>query len=661
VTRLGIALAIWVAGAVLAWLCRYRSREATLAGVGAALVGAGVGASGAVAILLEAGPEKWSRVWPVPFGALSLYLDALAAVFILPICIVGGASALYGGAYLRPYVGERPIGAPLAAYNLLLASMTSVCLADNLLLFLVAWELMTLSSYALVVHDHGDPAVREAGRRYLVAAHLATAALILLFLLLSAGGGGELSATPSGGAGAPAALLFVLALVGFGTKAGLVPFHVWLPDAHPAAPSHVSALMSAVMVTMGFYGLARFLPLFGPPPLWWGLLLMALGAIGALSGIAFALAQRDVKRILAYSTVENAGIIALAFGVGVTGTALQQPVLAGFGWAGGLLHLWNHSLFKALLFQGFGAAAQRAHSRDAEALGGLLRQWPLAGGLLMLGAAAITSLPGLNGFASEWLIAYGLLSGGTALRGAPQIALLAGLLSVALTGALAAACFTRLAGVTLLGEGRSAKVRHSAAPGWEMWLPMLGLAALCTAAGWIPDRLVTLLAPAVASIAPGADTGAPAASLAVVGRVGLLVGLALALGCAVHSLLRRRAQGARQVPTWGCGYPRPAARMQYTASSFAEPITRVLQPLLRSQVQRDVPTEAAWPGAASWRSFTRDRALAQLYEPLFSSVERALLRLRRLQQGRVTTYLLYIVLTVLALVLTLFLPVGARP
>jgi formate hydrogenlyase subunit 3/multisubunit Na+/H+ antiporter MnhD subunit len=661
VIQLGIALAIWGVGAVLAWLLRHRAREATLAGVGSALVGAGIGAVGAAAILLEAGAEKWSQVWPVPFGALSLYLDPLAAVFILPICIVGGASALYGGAYLRPYAAERSIGAPLAAYNLLLASMTGVCLADNLLLFLVAWELMTLTSYALVVHDHGDPAVREAGRRYLIAAHLATATLVLLFLLLSAGGVVEVSALRSGAASAPAALLFILALVGFGTKAGLVPFHVWLPDAHPAAPSHVSALMSAVMITMGFYGLARFLPLFGPPPLWWGLSLMALGAIGALSGIAFALAQRDVKRVLAYSTIENAGIIALAFGVGVTGTTLQQPVLAGFGWSGGLLHLWNHSLFKALLFQGFGAAAQRAHSRDAEALGGLLRQWPLAGGLLILGAAAIASLPGLNGFTGEWLIAYGLLSGGTALRGAPQIALFAGLLSLALTGALAAACFTRLVGVTLLGEGRSEKVRHAAPPGWQMWLPMLALAALCIAAGWMPDRLVTLLAPAVASVAPGADTGPPAASLAAVGRVGLLVVLSLALACAVQWLLRRRAPGARLVPTWGCGYPRPAPRMQYTASSFAEPITRVLQPLLRTQVQRDVPTEAAWPGVASWRSFTRDRALAQLYEPLFSSVERALLRLRGLQQGRVTTYLLYIVLTVLALVLTLFLPVGPRP
>ncbi len=660
-SRLGIALAAWTVGAVLAWILGRRSREATLAGVGSALLGAGIGAREAVATLLHGRLEEWSRPWPVPFGALSLHLDPLAAVFILPICVVGGASALYGGAYLRPHAGERPMGAPLAAYNLLLASMTTVCLADNLLLFLIAWELMTLSSYSLVIHDHGDPVVREAGRRYLIAAHLATAALVLLFLLLSADGVVALSTASPRSSGAPAALLFLLALVGFGTKAGLVPFHVWLPDAHPAAPSHVSALMSAVMVTMGFYGLARCLPLFGPPPLWWGLVLMALGVIGALGGIAFALAQRDVKRLLAYSTIENAGIIALGFGVGVTGMALHQPMLAGLGWAGGLLHLWNHSLFKALLFQGFGAAAQGAHSRDAETLGGVLRHWPLVGALLVLGAAAIASLPGLNGFTGEWLIAYGLLTGGTGLSGVPQVALLGGLVAVALTGGLAVACFTRLVGVTLLGEARSERIRRAVAPGWEMWVPMGVLAARCAAAGWLPDRLVTLLTPALATVAPGAPPGPLAAALVPVGAAGMLVAGALGLACGARWLLRRRAPAARPAVTWGCGYPKPAVRMQYTASSFAQPITRVLQPLLRSQVQRDLPGSAAWPVAASWRSSTADRALNQVYQPLFTAVERALLRLRGLQQGRVTTYLLYLVLTVLALVASLFLPLGAQP
>lgn len=658
---LGLALTIWVAGALLALLVRRRPMEATLVGVGSALAGAGFGASGAMATLLGAGTESWSSAWAVPLGSLSLRLDPLASVFILPISLVGGACALYGGAYLRPYADERPVGAPLAGYNLLLASMTVVCLADNLLLFLVAWELMTLSSYALVVQDHELESVREAGRRYLIAAHLATGALLLLALLLSAGSGRfELSGLAPGTAAAPPALLFLLALTGFGTKAGIVPLHVWLPDAHPAAPSHVSALMSAVMVTMGFYGLARFVPLLGPPPLWWGLVLMGLGVAGALGGIAFALAQRDVKRILAYSTIENAGIIALAFGVGLVGITLDRPALAAIGWLGGLLHLWNHALFKSVLFLGYGAAAQRVHSRDAEAMGGLLRRWPAIGGLMVLGAAAIAALPGLNGFTSEWVVFYGLLTGGAQLRGIPQIALLAGVPALALTGALAAACFARLTGVALLGEPRTEGARHAAAPGWEMWLPMLLLATLCVAVAWAPAQVVALLTPAVESVAAGADTSPVVVAVTPLGGVGLLVALGLGLGVALRWLLARRAAGTRGAPTWGCGYSQPAPRMQYTASSFAEPMTRIFQPLLRSRVDCDIPTEGAWPEAASWRSVTPDRALAGLYEPVFQSVERAFLRVRGLQQGRVSTYLLYIVLTVLVLVAWMILPLGTQ-
>jgi hydrogenase-4 component B len=665
VSLLGVALAIWVLGGLCAFLARHRIREATLVGVGSALAGTAFGAAGAVATLLGPQAESWLGPWSVPLGSLSLRLDPLAAVFILPICLVGGACALYGGAYLRPYADERPIGTPLAAYNLLLASMTVVCLADNLVLLLVAWEVMTLSSYALVVQEHALASVREAGRRYLIAAHLATAALVLLALLLSGGGGSfELRDLSTGTAAAPTSLLFLLALAGFGTKAGIVPLHVWLPDAHPAAPSHVSALMSGVMVTMGFYGLARFIPLLGSPPVWWGLTLMALGVVGALGGITFAMAQRDVKRILAYSTIENAGIIALAFGIGLLGTALGRPVLASLGWLGGLLHLWNHALFKSLLFLGYGAAAQRVHSRDSEAMGGLLRRWPMTGALMVLGAAAIVALPGLNGFTSEWLILYGLLTGGVELRGTSQIALLAGVPALALTGALAAACFTRLTGVTLLGEPRSEYARHAAAPSWEMWLPMLLLAVSCVAIAWAPSPVIALLEPAVQIVARPVDMGSVGDTVtdAVVPlrNIALLVALGLGLGGALRWLLARRSHGIRRAQTWGCGYARPAPRMQYTATSFAEPLTRIFQPLLRSRIESDLAAKAVWPPAASWRSSTADRALAGMYEPIFNSVRRALLRLRGLQQGRMSTYLLYIVLTVLVLVASMILPLGAR-
>lgn len=278
---------------------------------------------------------------------------------------------------------------------------------------------------------------------------------------------------------------------------------------------------------------------------------------------------------------------------------------------------------------------------------------------MVLSAAAIAALPGLNGFTGEWVILYGLLTGGVELRGAPQIALLAGVPALALTGALTAACFARLTGVALLGEPRSDGARRATAPDWEMWLPMLLLAALCVAVAWAPAQVVALLAPAVAGVAPRADMRPVPGAVAPLGDVALLVALGLALGAALRWLLVRRAAGVRRAPTWGCGYTRPAPRMQYTASSFAEPITRIFQPLLRSRVESDVPVEGVWPKAASWRSVTPDRALAALYEPVFKSVERALVRLRGLQQGLLSTYLLYIVLTVLVLVASLILPLGA--
>jgi NADH:ubiquinone oxidoreductase subunit 5 (subunit L)/multisubunit Na+/H+ antiporter MnhA subunit len=387
---------------------------------------------------------------------------------------------------------------------------------------------------------------------------------------------------------------------------------------------------------------------------------LALGVAGALGGIVFALAQRDVKRILAYSTIENAGIIALAFGVGLVGTTLNRPTLAALGWLGGLLHLWNHALFKSVLFLGYGAAAQRVHSRDAEAMGGLLQRWPAVGGLMVLGAAAMAALPGLNGLTSEWVIFYGLLTGGMGLRGGPQIALLVAVPALALAGALAAACFTRLTGVALLGEPRSEGARHAAAPGREMLLPMLLLATLCVAFAWVPAQVIALLAPAVERAAAGADTRPVVEAVAPLGGVGVLVALGLGLGLGVRWLLARRATATRGGPTWGCGYSQPAPRMQYTASSFAEPMTRIFQPLLRSRVDRDIPTHRSWPAAASWRSVTPDRVLAGIYDPVFQGVERALLRLRGLQQGRVSTYLLYIVLTVLALVVSMILPLGTR-
>lgn len=624
-SALGIAFGCWIVGACGGLLLGRRG-AGTLCGTGGAIAGAAAAGWAGTRALAAPLPETWRATWSVPAGVLALRLDPLAAVFLLPLAAVGGLGAVYGVAYLRRHAHGPPMGGSLAAYNLLLAGMTLVVTANDVVLFVVAWELMTLSSWALVVTDHDDPAVRAAGLQYLVAGHIATAALVLLALFLETG------ATVSPG------LLFGLALIGFGTKAGIVPLHVWLPDAHPAAPSHVSALMSAVMITMGFYGLARFIPLFGPPALWWGYLLMVLGVLGAAGGVAFAIAQRDVKRVLAYSTIENAGLVTLAMGLGLLATALGQPVLAGLAWTAALLHLWNHALAKALLFLGFGAIAQGARTRSLDALGGFLRRWPLVAAVLCIGAAAMASLPGLNIFASEWLLVRALLFGIVALRGVARAAALGSVVAIALVGGLAVLCFVRLVGVGLAGSSRTTTAEAAPRPGWAMALPLLVFAGACLVIGAMPSRTAALLTGAVTLVAPTADAQA---------AEGVLRPLAMMLpflvaGLALLVTLRRtvRRFPAPERPTWACGYSAPTAAMQYTGTSFSNPMTRMFQPLLGPE--------------------TEDRALVDLYVPLFAWIARLGRRLRGSQQARVTGSLLYIGATVLVVLVLLFLPGAHR-
>jgi formate hydrogenlyase subunit 3/multisubunit Na+/H+ antiporter MnhD subunit len=622
-------------------LLRHHAGAARL-GSGAAIGGAAaLGLAGAQALAADV-PQYWSAPWSVPAGALALRLDPLSAVFLLPLALVGGLCALYGVVYLSRHSHGRPIGGSLAAYNVLLFSMALVVTANDIVLLVVAWELMTLSSWALVVSDHDAPAVRAAGLQYLVAGHVATVALLLLALLL----------TRSMPGAVPPGLLFGLALIAFGTKAGIVPLHVWLPDAHPAAPSHVSALMSAVMITMGFYGLVRFIPLFGPPALWWGYLLIILGAVGAMGGVAFAIAQRDVKRVLAYSTIENAGLVALALGVGLLATARHEPVLAGLAWTAALLHIWNHALAKALLFLGFGAIAQGAKSRSLDTLGGFLRRWPLVGAALFIGAAAMASLPGLNIFTSEWLLMRGLLLGAAALHGIARVTLLGSIVAIALTGGIAVVCFVRLVGIGLSGSPRTAEAEAAPRPGWAMVLPLVLFAAACGIMAALPSQAAGALRRAVIIIAPAAEVQAAQSVLAPLAMVVPLLAAAMALVFALRGLVGRRLT-QRQGVTWGCGYAAPTAAMQYTATSFAQPVTRILQPVLHTV------TTPISPRPARWASETADRALVSFYFPLIALIDRAGQRLRGSRQARVTGSLLYIGATVLVVLALLFLP-GTR-
>lgn len=661
-TALAIAFVCWMVGAIGAWLLRRRAAGSWLGATGA-IAGGVAGLVAALEGMTSESALAWRGAWSVPGGALGFRLDSLAAFFLLPIAVIGALCAMYGVEYLRRHAHGRPIGGALAAYNLLMLSMAMVVTASDMVLFLVAWELMTLSSWALVIHDHDERAVRAAGLEYLIAAHLATIALLLFAVFFASGSGNFEITALIGHQVVPRGVFFVLALIGFGTKAGIVPLHVWLPDAHPAAPSHVSALMSAVMITMGFYGLARFLPLLGPPDVWWAYVLMTLGGAGAVGGVLFAIAQRDVKRVLAYSTVENAGIVTLAIGLGLLGTALGQPALAGIAWMAALLHIWNHAFAKALLFLGFGAVAQAAQSRNLDALGGLLRRWRVVGGVLVIGAASMAALPGLNIFTSEWLLLRGLFVGVVALHGMPQVALLSSVGVIAFTGGIAVTCFVRLIGVGLLGTPRTAEAANAPPPGWAMRLPMLVFAAVCVLMAASPARIGAALANAVLIVAPAAETGGaraalePLALLLPLIAAGILLVVALR-GVATSALARRRA------PTWGCGYDAPTAAMQYSSASFSEPLTRIMQPLLQTTTLQEgaLPSRAgaALPSAMRWTSVTEDSALVNLYQPLFALIGRASARVRTLHTARVASSLLYVVGTVLVLLALSLLPAVSR-
>jgi formate hydrogenlyase subunit 3/multisubunit Na+/H+ antiporter MnhD subunit len=540
---------------------------------------------------------------------------------------------------------------------MLAAAMLLVISARNAVLFLCAWEAMSLASFFLVMTEHEKEHVRRAGWLYLVATHLGTACLLALFLLL---GQGSSSLDFANFASSPraAGVLFVLALVGFGAKAGFVPFHVWLPEAHPAAPSHVSAVMSGVMIKTGIYGLLRTLTFLGEVPAWWGWTLVALGVTSALFGVLFALAQRDLKRVLAYSSVENMGLIALGLGVGLLGIAYERPTMAALGLLAALLHVLNHALFKTLLFLGAGAVQHQTGTRDLNQLGGLLRRMPVSGGSFLVGACAISGLPPLNGFLSEVLILFGLLTGVTQTGPGERVAwnvlcvLVVG--GLALVGGLAVVCFTRAFGSVFLGEPRSAAAEQGSEVGAAMRSAQLLLAGACVLVAVAAPLWPYVYRPAIAELIP-IDSRATSVAALVQAR-GPLVACSLMLAAVVALVtlfvfLRSRLLAGRTVaygPTWDCGYVLPGPRMQYTGSSYSAPLANLFRIVLRSRQQVEMPADD-FPARATLRTETPDVCIEALFQPVFLGVAWLASKLRWLQQGRIQLYVLYIALTILLL------------
>lgn len=654
------ALIIFVFGGILSALAwRSPSFSSRLAGT-SAFLGCVLGLISSASVLFFCVGFSASAELGFPLGNVALSVDVVSALFLCVLFGLGAMASLYGIGYFSGSGLARPgrLAGGWLSFNLLLAGMALVLAARHALLFLLAWEGISVAAFFLVAHEADSPDSRRAAWTFLIAAHLGGAFVATLFLLMASVSGSWdfQSFACLSGAGAPLRnLLFVLAIVGFGTKAGFIPFHVWLPEAHPAAPSHVSALMSGIMIKTGIYGLLRVAGMLGMPAAWWGWLLVGIGAISGVLGIVAALAQRDLKRLLAYSSVENMGIITLGLGVGFLGWHYGEPGVLAAGMAGALMHVVNHAFFKGMLFMGAGAVLHATGCKEMDRLGGLLKRMPVTGTAFFVCAAAIVGLPPLNGFLSEFLVYL------SALRAfqCPALGLSASAVAVvcalALVGGLAAACFVKAAGVVFLGLPRDASIAEVHEPHWSMRAPMLLLAAACAIMGLIGWVVIPPLGKIVALLT--ADSGEPLVKeifhlrrlLAFVSAFGAT----LALGAGILAFARRRTLRARSVGsflTWDCGFAGPTPRMQYTAASFAQPLTELFQDVLRPRRNVELPS-GFFPVSASWETHPEDMAREQVYRPMFALVERISARIRKLQEGRVQFYLLYMALTLLVLLL----------
>lgn len=647
-------LALILSGAFAALLLNNRPKWATFAGAGTAMLGCAAIFSAAFRMLIAGDVEFVRLPWSMPLGSFYVELDPLSAFFLLPIAGLTGLAALYGAEYLQSWSGRKSLGLAWFWYNLLAASMVMVVLSRNGLLFLMAWETMALSSFFLVAFENEKEQVREAAWTYFIATHLGTAFVIAMFVILSAQTGtldfdafGAISAPLSG-------LLFVMAVIGFGAKAGFVPLHVWLPEAHPAAPSHVSAVMSGVMIKTGIYAILRAMTFLGEPQPWWGWTLVVIGLTSGVLGILFSLAQHDLKRLLAYCSVENIGIITLGIGIGVLGYASHSPVLAVLGFSGALLHVLNHAIFKGLLFMAAGAVAHATGTREMDRLGGLLKRMPWTGAAFLVGAVAICGLPPLNGFVSEFLIYFGALLGGVSTNGPSATAGFLAIAGLALIGGLAIATFTKAFGMIFLGEARTEDALHAHEPGMAMRFPILLLAGACVVIGLFGPIVLLLLSRAVAVVLRMGENGTELYLYATASNLRwfVMVGGAFVVMIGLLTALRKGLLTGRTVTeqgTWDCGYAKPTARMQYTASSFAQPLVDLFRMVLRTR-RRLTPPEGMLPTKpASLRTFTRDTFTHKLFRPAFDGATRTMERVRGIQHGRVQLYVLYVALTLVVL------------
>lgn len=518
-----------------------------------------------------------------PFGDTGFIMDSLSALFVFIFSLIYLPVSIYSYGYLSHYNNGKRERLHYISLSLLISSMMLVVTVTNSIMFLVLWEIMSLSSFFLVSFENEKKEVYDAAINYLIAMHVGVVFIISAFAFLSYRSGGNTFddfRTVLNSGKSLADLLFFISFIGFGTKAGFFPFHSWLPKAHPAAPSHVSALMSGLMIKTGIYGILRFLTLIDNPSKTIGFTLLAISSYTALFGILYAMNERDMKKQLAYSSIENIGIIGIAISVGILGFAFGNTYMALLGFTGAVLHIINHSLFKTLLFLAAGSVYINTHSRNMETMGGLFKKIPYTASLFIFGSVAISGLPPLNGFISEFFIYYSMISG-IKTSSVLYVTMIAGFSLLALIGAIAIIAFTKAAGIIFLGNPRSEDTDHYREQK-SIVIPMLFIALLMFSAGLFPHKLIGFtsgISALLVKSSPGAEFDR-IISLASDLSMALIVFCAIFTGLLGLRMMMYRKEKVEYFKTWDCGYQGGSPRIQYTASSFSADTVNVTKPFL---------------------------------------------------------------------------------
>lgn len=664
------ALIAYLAGAGAALACFRAPRWARLLAFGFALAGALLEIAASSAALAYGSGATLTLPFGVPLFSWTIRLNPLSAFFNLTLGLLAAAVSIYSSGYLRGAEARRNLGVFGFFYNALLLSLALVFTAANAFFFLVAWETMALTAFFLVVHEHEKEDTRRAGMAFLIMSHAGTGLLLIAFLILAVAAGSldfanfhHLASTLP-----PWTQMTVFALffAGFGVKAGIIPLHIWLPAAHPAAPSNISALMSGIVIKTGIYGMALvFFDFFGAPPVAAGMTVLVAGVASALLGVLYALMEHDLKRLLAYHSIENIGIILIGFGAAMVFESFGHAALAALALIAGLYHTINHAVFKCLLFLGAGSVLHSTGTRNMEKMGGLIRRMPFTALYFLIGALAISGLPPLNGFVSEWLTYQALLGGfGSTSSLARVVFPIAGAM-LALTAALAAACFVKAFGISFLALPRSECVAEAKESDRTMLFGMGILAAACVALGlgatWfvrIFDRITaTALGANISGVVTAANgfalaAGSPRAGIvSTAGIAGMLVllGAIPALLWFVYGRSGKRVRG----PVWDCGLPGLTAANEYTATGFSKPIRMIFAALYRPR--RDIQTEYEvspyYPTAIRFESEIEPAFEKHFYDPFLEMLVRLSRRARWVQAGSIHAYLAYIFLALVLLLL----------